>query len=93
MSENLNARPDWCPHQDCVFQRSAAGMACGGELPKPEEHNGGINTDRICMDTRETGHGIFDLQVNDSDLEWLRFIFDALDGKKTSWMSKLKGII
>lgn len=26
--------------------------------------------------------------VNDTDLEWLRWIFDALDGKETSWLSR-----
>ncbi len=85
---SLNVRPDWCPHQDCQFLRAGAGLICGGELPEPEEHNGGENTHRFCLDTRETGHGIFDLQVNGNDLDWMRFIFDALDGKATSWLSK-----
>ena len=81
-------RPGWCPHKDCRILRNMMNMACGGQLPKPEEHDGGSNTHRFCMDTRETGHGIFDLQVNDTDLDMLRWIFDALDGKKTSWLSK-----
>ncbi len=90
MGENLNTRPDWCPHQDCIFKRSGAGAMCGGELPIPADHGEvkAVNTHRICMDTRDTGDGIFDLQVNGTDLEWMRFVFDALDGKKTSWLSK-----
>ena len=81
-------RPVWCPHKDCIILRNVTDMGCGGELPKPEEHDGDLNTHRFCLDTRETGHGIFDLQVNDTDLGWLRWIFDALDGKETSWLSK-----
>lgn len=63
---------------------------CGGQLPTPADHGEakGINTHRICIDTRETGHGIFDLQVGTHDVEYLRWIFDAIDGKKTSWLSK-----
>jgi len=28
------------------------------------------------------------MQVNATDLEWFRWVFDALDGKITSWLSK-----
>ena len=34
--------------------------------------------------------GVFDLHVNKTDLDWFRWIFDALDGKKTSWLSMRK---
>jgi len=77
-------RPDWCPHKDCVFVRRVLDSICGGKLPKPEPHNGDFNPYRICIKTDE----VFDLQVNDTDLGWFRWVFDALDGKKTSWLSK-----
>lgn len=82
-----NERPKWCPHPDCIFQMQEQNLICGGKLPKPAPHGEvkEANDKRICIDTRETGHGIFDLQVNDSDLEAFRFIFDSLDGKVTSW--------
>jgi len=31
-----------------------------------------------------SGGEVFDLQVNRSDLDWFRWIFDALDGQKTA---------
>ncbi len=78
-------RPEWCPHNDCIFLRSSQGIMCGGKLPKPTEHNGGINTHHFClMEGHESCY-----EVNASDLDFFRWIFDALDGKKTSWLSKL----
>ena len=60
---------------------------CGGDLPKPEPHGGDFNNHRICINA---GDPVFDLQVNDTDLDWFRWIFDALDGKATSWLSTRK---
>ena len=60
-------RPGWCPHKDCIFQKQSQGKMCLGELPAPISHDGIDNTHRYCMDTRETGHGIFDLQINRND--------------------------
>ena len=77
-------RPSWCPHQDCIFLRQTQGLLCGGELPKPEPHDEGENTHRLCIKAGE----VFDLQVNKTDCDGIRFILDALDGKKTSWRSK-----
>jgi hypothetical protein len=45
-----------------------------------------MNTHRICIVAGE----VIDLQVNGTDLEWFRWIFDALDGKATSWLSRVK---
>ena len=86
-------QPTWCPHKDCRFKRRAMDKLCGGELPEPEEHDGGVNTHRFCINAGCINKtvkcdGIFDLQVNSTDLQWFRWIFDALDGKKTSWLSK-----
>ncbi len=77
-------RPSWCPHQDCVFCRRSQDALCGGRLPKPEPHEGDENTHRLCIKAGE----VFDLQVNNTDCDGIRFILDALNGKKTSWRSR-----
>ena len=77
-------RPSWCPHKDCITLRSSQGIMCGGKLPEPTEHNGGINTHHFClMEGRESCY-----EVNEGDLDFFRWIFDALDGKVTSWLSE-----
>ena len=59
---------------------------CGGELPNPEEHDRDFNTHRLCL--RFDENECIDLQVNKTDLGWLRWVLDALDGESTSWLSK-----
>ncbi len=86
MTEWKQERPTWCLHQDCQFLRRAMDGMCGGKLEIPMEHEGGFNTHRFCI--RCTDNSLQDYQVNDNDLQWFRWIFDALDGKKTSWLSK-----
>lgn len=76
-------RPSWCPHGDCGFLRRIQDSFCGGKLPSPEPHGGDMNTHRLCINAE----GVFDLQVNASDLDWFRWVFDAIDGKRTSWLS------
>jgi hypothetical protein len=83
----LQERPTWCPHLDCLFRRRAMDSICGGELPEPEPHLGDSNTHRVCLNGVIEGE-IFDLQVNATDLGWFRWIFDALDGLETSWLSE-----
>ena len=81
-----NIRPEWCPHSDCIFLMSPQALMCVGRLPKLEKHDlgcsdgcdGHFNTHRWCLDTRETGHGIFDLQVNRGDLYAFGILFDAV---------------
>lgn len=81
-------RPEWCKYKDkCGFQRRVMDSICGGRLLKPEPHGAGFNTYRVCMRFTDDD-SIFDMETNDTDLEWLRWIFDALDGKVTSWLSK-----
>jgi hypothetical protein len=70
--------PDWCPHKDCKFIRQMQNAMCVGELPKPEPHGNDFNTHRLCLDTRETGHGIFDLQINHTDIYNLKLLFRNL---------------
>lgn len=81
-------RPAWCPHTDCIFRRRVMDSICGGELPEPAPHDADFNTRRMCLNGAADDGGVFDLQVNRTDLEWLRWIFDALDEKRTSWLSR-----
>ena len=77
-------RPTWCPHKDCIFKRRVMDAICGGELATPEPHDGGLNTHRVCTQTDQ----VIDLQVNETDLEWFRWVYDALDGRQSSWLSR-----
>ena len=86
VTEWKQERPTWCHHKDCIFLRRAMDSFCGGKLPVPIKHNKGLNTHRFCLN--EEVFGITDYMVNDNDLQWIRWIFDALDGLKTSWLSK-----
>ena len=81
----VQEQPAWCPYKDCRFLRRAMDNICAGELPEPRNHNSGINTHRFCMVTdTEIAH----YQVNKTDLDWLRWIFDAIDGEESSWLSR-----
>lgn len=85
MVEWKQERPSWCCHADCQFSRRVQDSICGGILPVPVEHNGDVNRFRVCLRSDEQ---IEDYMCNETDLDWCRWIFDALDGKKTSWLSK-----
>jgi hypothetical protein len=78
-------RPTWCPHNSCIFRRRAMDSICGGELAEPEMHGGDQNTHRLCL---RSDVETVDFHVNASDLGWLRWIMDALDGQATSWLSR-----
>ena len=78
-------RPEWCKYKNCIFLRRAMDAICGGRLPKPILHQSTPNTHRLCIVDDE---GMMHYLVNDNDLQWWRWIMDALDGKKTSWLSK-----
>ena len=84
MSENKTwkqERPAWCPHPDCLFVRRAMDAICVGHLPKPEPHDGDENIHRWCLNGAADNGGVFDLQINNTDLWWFRQMFSALDGK------------
>lgn len=85
MPEWKQERPEWCKFNDCIFLRRAMDSMCGGRLPQPIPHSDDVNTHRFCI---VADGDLTYYQVNESDLEWLRWIFDALDGKKTSWLSR-----
>lgn len=84
MTEWKQERPSWCPYQDCIFARRVQDSICGGHLPKPEPHDEAENIYRIC--TNASGR-IESLKLNNTDLGYFRWVFDALDGLKTSWLS------
>ncbi len=88
MTEWNQERPSWCPNETCIFKRRAMDSICGGELPEPVEHSGDYNNFRFCLnDDFVADVPVLPITVNKSDLGWFRWIFDALDGKKTSWLS------
>lgn len=99
MTDYKQERPSWCPHQDCIFRRRAMDSICGGLLPLnqslvPEKDAFGethINDVRMCLNETHQpppNHKPIDLKMNPSDLDWIRFVMDALDHKETSWLSK-----
>ena len=45
---------------------------CCGELPKPEPHDGDLNTHRLCLNGADKDGGVFDLQINSTDVWWLK---------------------
>ena len=74
-------RPTWCKHKDCLFKKRHQDRMCGGCLPEEIDYE----TFRFCL--RFEDGEIIDIKCNASDLDYFRSIFDALDGKKTSWLS------
>lgn len=87
-------RPAWCPHPDCIFLRRVMDAACGGRLPEPQPHDSGdvpVNTHRFCLNGVDSTGDVVPVQLNASDLDWFRWVFDSLDGKQTSWLSRREG--
>lgn len=71
-------RPNWCPHIDCKFKIQTQNKMCVGKLPKQAPHDNDFNDHRLCIDTRETGKGIFDLQINWTDCWNLKRLLDTV---------------
>ena len=60
--------PQWCPNKEtCGVLGQSQNLICIGLMKYPEPHDNDFNTHRFCIDERETGHGIHDLQINWSD--------------------------
>lgn len=74
----MTSKPKWCPHQDCKFLMNNQDLMCVGILSKPEPHGNDVNTHRFCLDERETGHGIHDLQINKTDAWYFKRLFDKI---------------
>lgn len=84
-------RPSWCGHHDCVFRKRHQDSMCGGDLPTPADHGDAkaVNNHRVCIRFEDDNETI-DMQCNNTDLDYFRSVFDALDGKKTSWLTREK---
>lgn len=82
-------RPTWCRYADCMFKRRSQDALCCGDLSEPDPHENDFNYYRICVNIPDDGTGC-DYLVNNTDIEYLRWILDALDGKTTSWISRIK---
>ena len=52
--------------------------ACVGRMPKPVDHNGGINTHRFCLKDAAEGGAVFDLMVNVGDLWNFERLFEVV---------------
>lgn len=71
-------RPDWCPHKDCRFKRRAQDAMCCGHLPELAPHEGGFNIYRLCLNKADKDGGVFDLQINKTDIYYFRKMFISL---------------
>ena len=69
--------PQWCPHSDCCCIWIMEDLMCCGSLPEPEPHDGDFNTHRFCLNKVADNGGVFDLQINKTDVWWFRRMFDA----------------
>ena len=58
--------PLTCDEAKCDHIKDQDEM-CIGKLPERIKHDEDWNTHRLCINTTETGHGIFDLQINWTD--------------------------
>lgn len=72
-------RPKWCPHQDCIFKMRCQDAICGGHLPNPAPHDGDLNRYRFCLNGAADNGGVFDLQINHTDIFAFRKVLDAID--------------
>lgn len=63
-----DARLTRCAHPDCAPCISSQDQMCIGELAQPEEHDGALNTHRLCLHgAKDDGEWTFDLQINQGD--------------------------
>ena len=78
MSHWMQTRPDWCPYKDCRFKRRAQNAMCCGHLPKPVPHDVDFNIYRLCLNKMGKDGGVFDLQINKTDIYYFRKMFISL---------------
>ena len=52
---------------------------CIGNLPEPVSHDRDENIYRLCLNGAAEDGGIFDLQINDTDIFWFKFLFKAVN--------------
>lgn len=71
-------RPSWCPHDTCIFRKRAMDSMCCGRLPEPSPHGADFNTHRLCLNGASDDGGVFDLQINKTDVWWLGWIMEPV---------------
>lgn len=77
-------RPKWCPHISCLFRFRVTDTMCCGDLPEPEPHDGDVNIYRFCLNEAGDNGGVFDLQINNTDIYWFKRLFDKLQEPRKS---------
>jgi hypothetical protein len=50
--------------------------ACHGQLPTPEAHGDGMNTDRVCLKSTPDQE-VIDLQIHSGDAFYLKLFFGS----------------
>lgn len=62
-------RPGWCPHPNCAYRMSTQDALCVGELPAPLDHDGTLNTHRLCIvqSAPDDPEWLFKLEINKGD--------------------------
>lgn len=70
-------RPSWCPCADCECVYSPGDVLCGGSLPEPAPHAGGVNDMRLCIKQCDATR-VDSYQINVDDIGWFQRLFDAL---------------
>lgn len=85
---NPSTRPAWCPLRDnCAFVEQVADKMCCGRPPKPVMHDVVANDMRLCLYFESTEE-VFNVAIDKVDLDWFRYLFDRLDGQRTSTVWK-----
>lgn len=75
------ARPSWCPHRTCGFRVRSQDAICIGKLPSPREHDGILNTHRLCQrGAPDDGTWLHIVELNRGDAWDLRRCMDAAFG-------------
>ena len=72
-------RPSWCPYGTCGFLMRVQDSICCGRLPENLEHDGDLNTHRICFrGASDDGEWNFSLEVNRGDAFHLKRVCDKV---------------
>jgi hypothetical protein len=80
------ARPEWCPHNDCAYRASSQGCICIGELPEPKPHYSSSNSHRLCIAQSCPGDDewLFKLEINSGDANGIGRLLGRVFGFKLS---------
>ena len=79
MTEWKQERPNWCPHQDCIFKIRTQDAMCVGELQAPKDHGGVANTHRWCQrGAPDDGEWLHSVAFNRGDAWTVIRVFEAV---------------